>query len=203
MRDNYGVSIRTYDLVFEKELLGTRFEFWILHPGGANREFCCDTSDLSLVDSIQGKTHMGTKILRIVDNNYVTADERDVVEISTLQELKNIERKAIALSQAREKAAEGSVEVAKAFLRTLKREIGFDEHEVSPESASVRFLGGYSAWSGDDEDICDAHILSPLVEHKTEQVITKFNNTCKDFKVSCAGGGEKAWSYFAIIPKGF
>ena len=58
----------------------------------------------------------------------------------------------------------------------------------------VRFLGGYDAWSGDDEDMCDADILD-------EKVIKLVEKACREFEKSTGVSvsfytTEKAWSNF-------
>lgn len=70
----------------------------------------------------------------------------------------------------------------------------FDANELC---YSCRFLGGFSAWSGDDEDICDADKVSSNVTKALEEVLDEFNSnngTGAYFQV-----GEKAWIYIFIV----
>lgn len=72
----------------------------------------------------------------------------------------------------------------------VEEEVGYSEDSLTFET---RFLGGYGAWSG-DEDICDADSLD-------REVYKAVVSACKSFeeetgvKVSFCTG-EKAWTYF-------
>lgn len=86
------------------------------------------------------------------------------------------------------------------FLRDLRREVPVprdsDCVRVEDMCIEIRFLGGYDAWSG-DEDICDADILSPKVGNKVTSLTKGYckKNGYKDFKIEFSTS-EKAWSYF-------
>lgn len=72
----------------------------------------------------------------------------------------------------------------------VMEEVGYSEETLTFET---RFLGGYGAWSG-DEDLCDADTLD-------KEVYKAVVSACKSFeeetgiKVSFCTG-EKAWTYF-------
>ena len=72
----------------------------------------------------------------------------------------------------------------------VMEEVGYSEDNLTFET---RFLGGYGAWSG-DEDLCDADTLD-------KEVYKAVVNACRSFeeetgiKVSFCTG-EKAWTYF-------
>lgn len=86
------------------------------------------------------------------------------------------------------------------FLRDLRREVSVprdsDCVRVEDMCIEIRFLGGYDAWSG-DEDICDADILSPKIGKKVSSFVKGYckNKGYKDFKIEFSTS-EKAWSYF-------
>lgn len=88
------------------------------------------------------------------------------------------------------------------ILNVLRRE-GIElahssEERFDTEDAcySCRFLGGYSAWSGNDEDICDADVLSNDVCRVLKNTIKAFN-TKHNVEAYCSVG-EKAWVYIYI-----
>lgn len=58
---------------------------------------------------------------------------------------------------------------------------------------SVRFLGGFDAWSG-DEDICDADVLDRKVGNLIKQACKEFEKSTGVSVSFCTG--EKAWTYF-------
>ena len=58
----------------------------------------------------------------------------------------------------------------------------------------VRFLGGESAWSGADEDICDADVLDKRVAKAVTSACQSFTAETGVNVFWCTG--EKAWTYF-------
>lgn len=72
----------------------------------------------------------------------------------------------------------------------LCEEVGYSEDTLTFET---RFLGGYGAWSG-DEDLCDADTLD-------KEVYKAVVSACKSFEENTGvkvsfHTGEKAWTYF-------
>lgn len=60
----------------------------------------------------------------------------------------------------------------------------------------TRFIGGYGAWSG-DEDICDADILNKDVCSKINEIVSGFNFKVEGKQVKLSWQtGEKAYTYF-------
>lgn len=60
----------------------------------------------------------------------------------------------------------------------------------------TRFIGGYGAWSG-DEDICDADTLNRDVCSKINEIVSGFNFKVEGKQVKLSWQtGEKAYTYF-------
>lgn len=57
----------------------------------------------------------------------------------------------------------------------------------------TRFLGGFGAWSG-DEDICDASVLDSSVRKAVRKACDEFTKQTGVAVSFCTG--EKAWTYF-------
>lgn len=74
---------------------------------------------------------------------------------------------------------------------------GDEEYDVSKLEYSCRFLGGFSEWSGEEEDICDADTMSHFLRSSLDRVCDEFNKTHKDLECYCCNG-EKAWVYINI-----
>lgn len=76
-----------------------------------------------------------------------------------------------------------------------------DEYRLHEDDLSIqfRFLGGMRAWSGSDEDICDADVLDRGVGKKISLIVESINKELKgkDLEMSW-NTGEKAWTYFNL-----
>lgn len=90
------------------------------------------------------------------------------------------------------------------WVRILMRELksqGVFEWEDSRYSEDnltweCRFIGGFGAWSGGGEDICDADTLSRSVSSKIDRAVKSVRKSIgKKFNLGWCTG-EKAWCYF-------
>lgn len=196
-------AIVTKDL----QTVGIRMEIWTKGstPLYSDRFCSCDMSDSQLAQVIQKKysPKSGNALfVKVVDGVYVSNDERDSVEIESIQEFNKYYKKAELHEKKLEEFIKSVEPIIEKFKNRLKNE-GIkmpyrDEVEISDCELSVRFLGGMSAWSGGYGDICDADRLTDKVGLKIESIVRKFE---KENKVKIAfSTGEKAWSYFEFSP---
>lgn len=203
---DYEVSFRRYRLVYECSVKGYRIEIWSRYPGGSTLECCCDTSNDAIALSVDAWDG-GNIPLRIKDGQYVTDRSEDkCVEISTKRELTKYISRVTKKVEKRRELGEKSVSVGKSFVRFLRSHVTVfnDDVRVCPESVEIRFLGGYGAWSGSDEDICDADTMdTKLYKYITGTLLKEFNSKYSDFNVSLSEIGEKAWTYFSVTPVGY
>lgn len=72
-----------------------------------------------------------------------------------------------------------------------------NQYESSTGTYSTRFIGDFDAWSGDDEDICDADTINPKVAKTIRELCASFSRRT-GFEVHWSSDCCKAWSTFTI-----
>ena len=180
-------------------LVGTRYAIYVPHC--RSRYMAADVSSSGVVDAID--TEYANMINRQPDlqaflenGSAVTVDESNVIEVGSISDFKRLMNKARkyedALIAFQDKFYETKEDI-EYYLRS--NGLYFDESMTDGNTLSLRFLGGYEAWSG-DEDICDADILDKKVGNKVMSLLKKY---AKDHGLDIVFyTGEKAWSYIEV-----
>ena len=213
----FKLFIKKRDILYkayrEKDLhLGARLELWLLSEDSRGDKYiACDMADESLCDKLykdlvknnyEADESSSYVSVNLVGDEYRASnyEEKDAVQIYSAKEFKSYLNKAEVYCKKLNDLCEDR-SLFKALTSMLKRKIQVfdDEVDIYGNTLEIRFLGGWDAWSG-DEDICDAHILADSVKVKMEKVIKEFIKIYKVKVFWCTG--EKAYTYFQIYPMG-
>lgn len=146
---NYRKYVELNELIYEKEVVGYRVSFYVIVPNGVTSRVLykkCDTFERGIATSVE-ISRVGNKILlKLVGDTLVSGDEKNVVEVNSIKEMKMYEKKFNTFYTKRVELGEKTKEVEKEFLQVLRNTMGYDTGEVDCEEVSVRYLGGYNAW---------------------------------------------------------
>lgn len=198
-------------MVYNGEVIGYKVDFWISHPGGSYIFCSADMIDGALADSVSNKEWFPVKV-KVVDNNYITEyDEKGIITCVEVTEKRGLDKIVRAWTKAleeRKKFGKRSIDIGWSLLRFLQQygiKVPYSDEAIAREEClEIRFLGGMGAWSGSDEDICDADRLDPKVKKQVFNAIRDFKDSRSDYlrgvDINELITGEKAWSYIGIIP---
>lgn len=194
-------------LMLGKEQVGWRVSISI----GCNRVFLWDM-EIGIFQKLEsGFYKMGIKLRMVpplkgkeIDGVFRTDQEIGVFEIDSIKclegQLSLLFAKANIYSQFQEKFDE--------WVSNLKTQLSISQ--ISYESGTIdrdnmvfscRFIGGYRAWSG-DEDLCDAYILDSEVSSKLDSIMSKIQRLLPRNIELYGNTGEKAWYYFNFCVRG-
>lgn len=210
----YKVIVKSSELVYSetKEVLGVRYLFKLVVKNTVNNykllhvDVCLGEENNLVINFCNKANYSIQKVnplfMRLKNGMYVSNNEYGVVSPNSTQELKDMlvavskkEKELVKMLSLKENSQQDNCSLMKSILK--KKGVEFYQRDVEEDligELSIRFLGGYRAWSG-DEDICDADILNKNVLEKIESAERTFNATSTLFNVSFVTG-EKAWTYF-------
>ena len=200
---NYRKYVELNELVYEKEVVGYRVSFYVIIPNGVTSRVLykkCDTFEKNVATSVT-INRVGNKILlKLVGDTLVSGDEKNVVEVNSVKEMKMYEKKFNTFYTNRVELGEKTKEVGKEFLQVLRNTMGYDMGEADCEEVSVRYLGGYGSWIHKecDDDFPD---FKKDAGKKLKSILKDFNKGLHGFKVDDGVLSEKAWLYFGIVKK--
>ena len=121
--NNYGKYVELNELMYEGKVIGCRVSFYVIVPSGVTSRVLfkkCDTFEKDVATSV-AITRVGNKIpLKLVGDNLVSGDERNVVEVDSIKEMKMYEKKFDAFYAKRVELGEKTKEIGKKFLRVLR-----------------------------------------------------------------------------------
>ena len=201
----YGI-VRRRILINHSEEVGVRYEVFVDAGSGGNRVryMSADTSNKETIAKIDRQyasiiAQQPALHARVKDDMVVTYDETNVVEIDSIRGFKQIISNAEEYIGGFKRLKEDIEYIAESILHRLRRE-GFYYEDVRTEGCTieVRFLGGFEAWSGADEDICDADVLNRTVGTKVVAILKEYSKA-HNLDISFSTG-EKAWSYIDLAP---
>lgn len=196
------IDVRRCDLTLDGETIGYRYCLNF----DDNREYTWDMefdiakkfekAILNVCSSIQkGKSIAGKE----VDGVFRTSWERGVSEIDSTDTLKKMLKEFSVKAEAYAKLKSDAELYISKLKRSLRNEgISYEDGREMEDGLcfSCRFIGGFGAWSGCEEDICDADVLDRKVASRVDKVV-------KGLKKELGKGhdiywttGEKAWTYF-------
>lgn len=215
----YKVFVKSSELVHSetKEVLGVRYLFKLVVKDIVNdykllHVDVCLGEENNLVINFCNKANYTVRkaipiFMRLKNGMYVSNNEYGVVSPNSTQELKDMlvavgkkEVELVKMLSLKENSQQDNCNLMMGILK--KKGIEFYQRDVKRNltgELSIRFLGGFRAWSG-DEDICDADILNRNVLEKIESAVRTFNAKSTLFNVSFVTG-EKAWTYFYFDAK--
>lgn len=215
----YKVFVKSSELVHSetKEVLGVRYLFKLVVKDIVNdykllHVDVCLGEENNLVINFCNKANYAVRkaipiFMRLKNGMYVSNNEYGVVYPNSTQELKDMlvavgkkEVELVKMLSLKENSQQDNCNLMMGILK--KKGIEFYQRDVKRDligELSIRFLGGFRAWSG-DEDICDADILNRNVLEKIMSAERTFNATSTLFNVSFVTG-EKAWTYFYFDAK--
>lgn len=215
----YKVFVKSSELVHSetKEVLGVRYLFKLVVKDIVNdykllHVDVCLGEENNLVINFCNKANYAVRkaipiFMRLKNGMYVSNNEYGVVYPNFTQELKDMlvavgkkEVELVKMLSLKENSQQDNCNLMMGILK--KKGIEFYQRDVKRDligELSIRFLGGFRAWSG-DEDICDADILNRNVLEKIMSAERTFNATSTLFNVSFVTG-EKAWTYFYFDAK--
>lgn len=215
----YKVLVKSSELVHSetKEVLGVRYLFKLVVKDIVNNykllhvDVCLGEENnlvINFCNKANYSIHKAIPIfMRLKNGMYVSNNEYGVVSPNSTQELKDMlvavskkEVELVKMLSLKENSQQDNCNLMMGILK--KKGIEFYQRDVKRNltgELSIRFLGGFGAWSG-DEDICDADILNRNVLEKIESAVRTFNATSTLFNVSFVTG-EKAWTYFYFDAK--
>lgn len=199
--NNYGKYVELNELMYEGKVMGYRVSFYVIVPSGVTSRVLfkkCDTFEKSVAMSVS-ITRVGNRIpLKLLGDTLVSGDERNVVEVDSIKEMKMYEKKFDAFYSMRVELGEKTKEVGKKFLRVLRNTMGYDTGELNYEEVFVRYLGGYDSWVHRecDDDFPD---FKKGAGKKLKAIIKEFNKELRGFKIDDGMISEKAWFYFRIV----
>lgn len=200
---NYRKYVELNELVYEKDVVGYRVSFYVIVPNGVTSRVLykkCDTFERGIATSVE-ISRVGNKILlKLVGDTLVSGDEKNVVEVNSIKEMKMCEKKFNTFYTKRVELGEKTKEVGKEFLQLLRNTMGYDTGKVDCEEISVRYLGGYNAWLHKE---CDDDFPDFKKEYgkKLKSILRDFNKGLHGFRVDDGVLSEKAWLYFGISKK--
>ncbi len=200
---NYRKYVELNKLLYEGNVVGYRVSFYVVRSSGFSSRILfkkCDTSEKSVIESININREGNNIILRLVGNSLVSPDENDVVEVNTVKEMKSWEKRFDKFYTSRVEFGEKTKEVGTRFLNLLRTTLGYDDGRVDCEEVSVRYLGGYREWVSNEEDDDFPEAKKSLFT-KLDSVVRNFNKDLKNFKVEFVTFSEKAWMYFKIAQR--
>lgn len=196
------IGVRRCDLTLDGETIGYRY----LINFDENREYNWDMefdiakkfekAILNVCSSItKGKPIAGKE----VDGVFRTSWERGVSEIDSADTLKKSLKEFSVKAENYAKLKSDAEFYISKLKRALRREgLGWKE-DIEMEGGtcfSCRFIGGFGAWSGADEDICDADVLDRAVAKRINTVVAEVRKQLDSKHKLTWNTGEKAWTYF-------
>ncbi len=215
----YKVLVKSSELVHSetKEVLGVRYLFKLVVKDIVNNykllhlDVCLGEENNLVINFCNRANYAVQKaipiFMRLKNGMYVSNNEYGVVSPNSTQELKDMlvavskkEKELVKMISLKENSQQDNCNLMMSILK--KKDIEFYQNDVEKDltgELSIRFLGGFKAWSG-DEDICDADILNRNVLEKIESAVRTFNAKSTLFNVSFVTG-EKAWTYFYFDAK--
>lgn len=196
------IGVRRCDLTLDGETIGYRY----LIDFDENREYNWDMefdiakkfekAILNVCSSItKGKPIAGKE----VDGVFRTSWERGVSEIDSADTLKKSLKEFSVKAENYAKLKSDAEFYISKLKRALRREgLGWKEgREMEGGTCfSCRFIGGFGAWSGAEEDICDADVLDRKVGAVIKMVVDSLKKELGKGHDLYWTTGEKAWVYF-------
>lgn len=196
------IKVSRCDLSLEEETIGYRYLIYF----DENIEYIWDMefdiakkfekAILNLCSSITKGVPLAGKE---VDGVFRTSWERGVSEIDSVDTLKKSFKE---FSVKAERYAKFKL-VAEDYIPKLKMALrheglGWQEDEEMKDGVcfSCRFIGGFDAWSGAEEDVCDADVLDRKVVAIIKRVVDSFKKELGKGQDLYWTTGEKAWVYF-------
>lgn len=194
-------------LMLGKEQVGWRVTISI----GYNRVFLWDM-EIEIFKKLEsGFSNLGIKLRtcpplkgKEIDGVFITDQEKDVFEIDSINclegQLSLLFAKAKVYAQMQEKFNEWVSDLTN---QLRMAQIPYESSTIDHENMvfSCRFIGGYSAWSG-DEDLCDACILDRKVSSQLDSIMAKIQRLLPRNIELYGNTGEKAWYYFNFCVRG-
>lgn len=158
----------------------------------------CVIADLKKIGEVkQNRALRG----RIKGDLLCFGNDDKVINVNSKQEMSVALKKVVALDKKKlDKIKVISGDFKGIIKRDILRQLNVsnptdEEYSLEELMYCCRFLGGFGAWSG-DEDICDADILDRKVMKELDRVVKAFN---KKYKLNAYWTtGEKAWVYIYI-----
>lgn len=136
----------------------------------------------------------------LVGDVFKTRMEHGVTEVDTVFSLRRLLKELYSRHEDYALLRDSYREWVSILIRELKSQSVFrwEESCYSEDDLSweCRFIGGFDAWSGGGEDICDADTLSRTVSSQIEKAVNAVRKLLgKKFTLRWYTG-EKAWCYF-------
>lgn len=194
-------------LMLGKEQVGWRVAISI----GYNRVFLWDMEIKIFKKLESGFSNLGIKLRtcpplkgKEIDGVFITDQEKDVFEIDSINclegQLSLLFAKAKIYAQMQDKFNEW---VSNLKTQLSIAQIPYESGTIDRDNMvfSCRFIGGYRAWSG-DEDLCDACILDRKVSSQLDSIMAKIQRLLPRNIELYGNTGEKAWYYFNFCVRG-
>ena len=215
------IIIGVDSLVFNGKELGTRFSARVKSGSTTLTVVTVDTDSsgietkiMSWLKSLGGVESSRVGVLRLIEDEegyhtqyepkfcYYCSDDRDLAFVK-----REFERVLVDVENSIKSVTKLFRDYSDELCRGLKREgvivpgsdICYDKERLT---MSIRFIGGYQAWTAETEDLCDGGTLDRNVQEAVMDAIKKFNSGHSDVSVSVSGG-EKCYSYFEVTTKFF
>lgn len=193
-------------LMLGKEQVGWRTAISI-----GNNRVCLWDMEIEIFKKLEsGFSNLGIKLRtcpplkgKEIDGVFITDQEKDVFEIDSINCLEGQLSLLFAKAKIYAQLQEKFVELVSSLTNQLSMsQISYESGTIDRENMvfSCRFIGGYSAWSG-DEDLCDAYILDKKVGNQLDSIIMKVQKSLPSNIELYGCPGEKAWYYFNFCVK--
>lgn len=210
------------DLMYGKEVMGTRLHISVYNGNVRFDILCIDTSDSYVVSKVskdlvaagfkdKGK-QQPLRLKLLEDGSFETNIEPKRVVYYERQDVNkggvwakhhfgfvNSVVKRVAYIQSNFQNYK-----SKLFSALRSNGVCYNRGDVSDMEddlcVSIRFIGGYGAWTAETEDLCDGGVLDKNVQKQVLSAIKDFNNGSDDVEVDVCSG-EKCYSYFYFRSK--
>ena len=201
------LDVNRFALVLDNEEIGYRYMICF-----NNKRYVWDM-DKSIIGTLEkGLKNNGVVIKTgrpingfMVGDVFKTKMEWGVTEIESVDALKKALKRMTSEYQDYIQLYD-KIDVYFARLKTKLREFGAggwlearDEYERL--TWECRFLGGFGAWRGSEEDICDADILDRNVSKLVDNAVKEVRKTLDSKHDLHWVTSEKAWCYFEFSVK--
>lgn len=196
------VNVRRSDLTLDGETIGYRYgiNFDEDRQYTWDMEFDVAKKFEKVISNICSTLEKGRPIAgKEVDGVFRTSWERGVSEIDSAETLKKMLKEFSVKAEAYAKLKSDAEVYISKLKRALRNEgIGYEDgREMEGGTCfSCRFIGGYGAWSGAEEDICDADVLDRAVAKRINTVVDEVRKQLDSKHKLTWNTGEKAWTYF-------